>query len=253
MEDIGSKAPAGLMKLKVAMDEKEKRTTEASTHHPDLFTGSLEERNEPLDLDIETNVVFSSELMERVVRYLKHLKLDQGIKAKEYLLDMWDFAGQHLYYASHAVFLSSRAVYILVCNLSKELNAVADPCVKQGVTRTLQNTNRETNLENLLSWLVSVRRLRPETKDDGKLANVRPKVIIVGTNADKLAVGDRNEKLICIQESLTENDDLQKHVVRKLFSIDNTGLQDDEREELKEKILDVLRLEPYMGKKVPVR
>ena len=246
MEDIGSKAP-GSKKLK------EKRITEASTRHPDLFAGSLEERNEPLDLDIETNVVFSSELMEKVVRYLKHLKLDQEIKAKEYLLDMWDFAGQHLYYASHAVFLSSRAVYILVYNLSKELNAVAEPCVKQGVTRTLQNTNRETNLENLLSWLVSVRRLRPETKDDGKLSNVRPKVIIVGTNADQPAVEDRNEILICIQESLTENDDLQQHVIRKLFSIDNTGSQDDEREELKEKILDVLRLEPYMGKKVPVR
>lgn len=244
MEDIGSKAP-GAKKLK--LDEKEKRT-----RHADLFSDSLEERNEPFDLDIETNVVFSSELMERVVRYLKHLKLDQEIKAKEYMLDMWDFAGQHVYYASHPVFFSSRAVYILVCNLSKELNAVAEPCVKQGVTRKLKNTNRETNLENLLSWLVSVRRLRPETKDDGKLC-VRPKVIIVGTYADSRAFEDRNELLICIQESLTENDDLQKHVIRKLFSIDNTGSQADDREALKEEILDVLRSEPYMGEKVPVR
>lgn len=245
MELIGSKA-SGSRKSK--LDEKEKKT-----HHPDLFTGSLEERNQPLDLDIETNVVFSSELMERVVRYLKGLKLDQEIKAKEYMIDMWDFAGQHLYYASHPVFLSPRAVYILVCNLSKELNAVAEPCVKQGVTRKLQNTNGETNLENLLSWLVSVRRLRPETKDDGKLPYVRPKVIIVGTKADQLAVKDRNEMLMCIQESLTENDDLQKHVVRKVFSIDNTGSQADDRDELKKKILEVLRLEPYMGKRVPVR
>ena len=245
MEDINSKA-LGPKKLK--LDQKEMRT-----RHPDLFTGSLEERNEPLDLDIETNVDFSSELMDRVVRHLKHLKLDQEIKAKEYLLDMWDFAGQHLYYASHAVFLSSRAVYILVCNLSNELNAVAEPCVKQGVTRKLQNTNGETNLDNLLSWLASVRRLRPETNYDGKLSNVRPKVIIVGTNADKPAVEDRNERLTCIQESLIENDDLQKHVIRKVFSIDNTGSQADEREELKAKILDLLRLEPYMGEKVPVR
>lgn len=245
MEDIGSKAPGS---RKSKLDEKEKKT-----RHPDLFTGSLEERNEPLDLDIEANVVFSNELMERVVRYLKHLELDQEIKAKEYMLDMWDFAGQHLYYASHPVFLSPRAVYILVCNLTKELNAVAEPCVKQGITRKLQNTNGETNLENLLSWLVSVRRLRPETKDDGKLLSVRPKVIIVGTFADSCAVEDRNEMLICIQESLTDNDDLQKHVIKKLFSIDNTGSQADDREALKEKILDVLRSEPYMGEKRPVR
>ena len=245
MEGVGSKTPDA---KKFKLDEKEKRA-----RHADLLTGSLEERNEPFDLDIETSVVFSSELMERVVRYLKHLKLDQEIKAKEYVLDMWDFAGQHLYYASHPVFLSSRAVYILVCNLSKELNAVAEPCVKQGITRKLKNTNGETNLENLLSWLVSVRRLRPETEDDGKLLLVRPKVIIVGTNADSRAVEDRNEMWKCIQESLTENDDLQKHVIRKLFSIDNTGSQADDREALKNEMLDVLSREPYMGEKVPVR
>ena len=29
-------------------------------------------------------------------------------------MDVWDFAGQQLYYASHPLFLSSRALYILV-------------------------------------------------------------------------------------------------------------------------------------------
>ena len=44
-------------------------------------------------------------------------------------VDLWDFAGQHLYYASHPVFLSSLAVYILVHNLSKALDAPAQPFV----------------------------------------------------------------------------------------------------------------------------
>lgn len=66
--------------------------------------------------------------------------------------DVWDFAGQHLYYAAHPVFLSSRAVYILVHNLTKPLVAQAQPCFKQGTHEiTLQNPNNETNLENLLS------------------------------------------------------------------------------------------------------
>lgn len=59
--------------------------------------------------------------------------------------------------------------------------------------------------------------------------------------------------LICIEESLIENDDFQKYVIKKLFSIDNIGLQVDDREVLKEKILDVLRLELYMGEKRLVR
>ena len=47
-------------------------------------------------------------------------------------MDVWDFAGQHLYYASHPIFLSSRAIYVLVHNLSKPLYAPAEPCVRQG-------------------------------------------------------------------------------------------------------------------------
>lgn len=191
------------------------------------------------------------------MHYLKHLKLDEEIKAKEYVIGMWDFAGQHLYYASHPVFLSSRAVYILVYNLSKDLNAVAEPCVRQGVIRKLENPNRETNLENLLSWLVSVSRLRPKTnyvvfRSDGKPYYVRPPVIIVGTNADQPAAEDAREMLECIQESLLENK-LQQHVISQFFSVDNRGSLPDDREALREKILEVLRVEPYMGEKVPIR
>ena len=79
--------------------------------------------------------------------------------------DVWDFAGQHLYYAAHPVFLSSRAVYIELHNLSKPLNARAQPCVRQGTHEvTLENPNNETNLDNLLSWLVTVQPGQPEKK-----------------------------------------------------------------------------------------
>lgn len=68
MEDIGSKV-LGLRKLK--LDEKEKKMC-----YLDLFIGFLEERNELFDLDIEINVVFLNEFMDRVVCYLKYLELD---------------------------------------------------------------------------------------------------------------------------------------------------------------------------------
>ena len=46
--------------------------------------------------------------------------------------DVWDFAGQHVYYAAHSVFLSSRAVYIVVHNLNKPLNARAQAMCQTG-------------------------------------------------------------------------------------------------------------------------
>ena len=106
-------------------------------------------------------------------------------------VDLWDFAGQHLYYASYPVFLSSRALYVLVHNLSKPLNAPAQPCVRQGTHDVvLENPNNETNLENLLSWLVTVHSIRPTGEEmvgnsDGMLPYLRPPVFIVGTHADK--------------------------------------------------------------------
>ena len=104
--------------------------------------------------------------------------------------DVWDFAGQHLYYAAHPVFLSSRAVYIVVHNLSKPLNARAQPCVRQGTHEvTLENPNNETNLDNLLSWLVTVHNMRPTGEEmvetPNELPHLRPPVFIVGTHADK--------------------------------------------------------------------
>ena len=245
MEDTGS---SELVKKLTPIGNERKTTTD-----------NLTENSKLLNLDIETTEVFSNDLREKVLHHLEHLKLDEEIKAKEYMIDMWDFAGQHLYYASHSVFMSPRAVYLLVCNLSKGLNDEAEPCYRQGMTnKKLENRNKETNLENLLSWLVSVHRVQPKANEvvsssNGQLNYVRPPVIIVGTNADSRAVEDRNEMWRCIQKSLTENDDLQKHVIRKLFSIDNTGSQADDREALKNEILDVLSREPYMGEKVPVR
>ena len=76
------------------------------------------------------------EIKDRAVNLIKYMKGD-SVKTKKkkkpeesvVRIELWDFAGQHLYYASHPVFLSSRALYILVCNLSKSLHDTAKPCV----------------------------------------------------------------------------------------------------------------------------
>ena len=63
------------------------------------------------------------ELKEQTDQLIQYVK-GEGVKPEESVvsIELWDFAGQHLYNASHPVFLSSRALYILVCNLSKSLH-----------------------------------------------------------------------------------------------------------------------------------
>ena len=140
---------------------------------------------------------------------------------------MWDFPGQQLYYASYPLFLSSRALYILVHNLSKPLHAPAKPCVRQGTHNIpLKNPNNETNLENLLSWLTTIHSItqvkeEPDIGAQSRLPYLRPPVLIVGTHADKPYVDIRMIKAE-IQREISGREYV-KHVVPPLFSIDNTS------------------------------
>ncbi|XP_078383076.1 uncharacterized protein LOC144665670 [Oculina patagonica] len=213
--------------------------------------------NQDGHLRIHSTAALSNDVIEMVVQYLQGRKLGEDIKAKEVVLSLWDFAGQHLYYASHSIFLSLRAVYVLVHNLSKDLSAQAEPCARKGTLDILlENPTNQTNLNNLLSWLVSVHCIRPTTDEaDDQKENplcLRPPVFVVGTHADK-PFEDIVEIEKCIKKSILGKT-YEKHVIRPFFAVDNTGsLSDYGVQSLQNKIMEVLNQEPYMGEKVPIR
>ena len=109
--------------------------------------------------------------------------------------------------------------------------------------------------------------MRREVCDDaeGKLPHLRPPVIIVGTHADQ-PFKDIATMKSEIQRAIAGKD-YEGHVVRPIFSIDNTAKllqskikkvfwQDksiDDIQALQDKIMEVLRQEPYMGEMIPVR
>ena len=163
------------------------------------------------------------------IKYIKrkHVKSDINKEDSIVSLDIWDFAGQHLYYASHPVFFSSQAIYVLVYNLSKSLNDTAKPCARQGTRNViLENLSGETNVENLLSWLSTVHgmtKMRGEAVDGehGKLPYLQPPVLIVGTHADKPF-----EDIATMESEIRgkiAGKEYEGHVVMPIFSIDNTA------------------------------
>ena len=198
------------------------------------------------------------EFTDHLVELLKGLNLQSDATSTEHdiTLDLWDFAGQHLYYASYPVFLSTRAVYMLVYDLSKGLKETAQPCFRQGTLKLhLTNPNKETNMEHLLSWLVSISNmhlLQPEVNEGKNLPYVRPPVFIVGTHADK-PHQDVKEIEWQIQGEIVGKD-FDCHVIRPFFSVDNTqGSSDEGVIALQKRLIEVLRQEPYMGEEIPVR
>ena len=196
-------------------------------HFPEC--GSEIELNEP---DVMVNATSPPDDVTKYVHQFleyvrgKHAESDISKEESVTSLDVWDFAGQQLYYASHPLFLSSRALYILVHNLSKPLHAPAKPFVTQGTHNiALENPNNETNLENLLSWLATIHSItkvkdEPAIGAESRLSYLRPPVLIVGTHADK-PFEDITMMKSRIQNTISGKE-YGKHVVPPLFSIDNT-------------------------------
>ena len=167
---------------------------------------------------------------DQLIKRLKREIAESDTNQEESIInvDLWDFAGQHLYYASHPVFFSLQAIYLLVFNLSKPLNKLAEPYVRQGRSSyRLDNPSGETNIENLLSWLATVHnitQMRGENVSDNgqKEANyLQPPVLIVGTHAD-----EPSDQILSVHLEIQkeiERKEYEKHVVPPIFSIDNTG------------------------------
>jgi len=211
--------------------------------------------NNELQLNINSTTL-PNDVTDLVVRYLQSLRLEDDIKAKEIIFTLWDFAGQHLYYASHSVFLSGRAVYVLVYNLNKNLRAKAEPCARQGIRDiVLDNPNNETNLDNLLSWLVSVHNIRSDANEshedeETKQFYLRPPVIIVGTHSDQpfeeVETAKRHIKKGISKKAYA------KHIMKPFFAVDNRT-ENEEVQKLRHRIMEVLKGEPYMGEELPLR
>ena len=65
---------------------------------------------------------FANEVPERVAKLVKELLLNtkKNEEKEELFSILWDFGGQSVYYATHPIFLTERAIYILTCDLSRD-------------------------------------------------------------------------------------------------------------------------------------
>ena len=190
----------------------------------------FEKTSAPPELTINATSL-TDEITNHANEWIKYIRGDTSNINKEesiIIMDIWDFAGQHLYYASHPVFFSLQGIYVLVYNLSKSLNDTAQPCARQGTRNVvLENPSGETNVENLLSWLSTVHgitKMRQQTVEDeehGKLPYLQPPVLIVGTHADKPF-----EDIATMKSEIKgkiAGKEYEGHVVMPIFSIDNTA------------------------------
>ena len=102
----------------------------------------------------------------------------------------WDFAGQSVYYVTHPLFLTARAMFLLVYDLSLNPDDEAKPVLKQGVyEESEESSNIKTNFDYLDFWMRSVASLASGQAEGSRLevtTSVKlPPVFLVCTHADK--------------------------------------------------------------------
>lgn len=164
-------------------------------------------------------------------------------------ISIWDFAGQYIYYATHQIFLATNAIYLLILDMSKDLNDIIE-VGDHPTSCSSERTSRKIK-DFIELWLQSI-----HTKKDGEIGEL-PAVILVGTHKDKLPC-DPNDKERYINNyfesvrSLFDRSPLMNHIQPEQICLSNTGDGTD-IQELKTIIFEVAKRMPWWGMLKPAK
>ncbi|XP_053375692.1 uncharacterized protein LOC123533690 isoform X2 [Mercenaria mercenaria] len=179
--------------------------------------------------DLQNNSMLSTEETNVFAEALK-TNLQSPKKETQTVFDIWDFGGQYIFYATHTIFHSKRAIYLLVFDLSVGLNQI--------VTEDQFSTESESrNMKYFINfWMNSIHSFV------GSADGLLPKVILVGTHKDKLT-GMKEERVNYIRKyfedirQIFDGTNLSNHFHFEDFAIDNTDGEDPSLNSLRETII----------------
>ena len=174
----------------------------------------------------------------------------------------WDFAGQSVYYVTHPLFLTKKAIYFLVYDLSLNPHDEAKPLVKSGVyKKTLESfSSLKTNLDYLEFWMKSIASLasQGECLSSELLPEKLPPVFLVCTHADTPYRG-RDPKDLAIEIfGLLKNKPFGCHLHDVPFFVDNTRLRNNNFEcsqvqLLRKELVSVAKELPLTHDTIPIK
>nr|XP_054764610.1 uncharacterized protein LOC129271251 [Lytechinus pictus] len=237
----------------------------ATDDQTDVEAEQLEDLAKSLD-EVTFNLVTSQ--VERLLKEAEDGKTDlledmetHQDKSKKIILNIWDFAGQAVYYTTHQVFLSSRAVYILVFNLTHDLDGSAQTQIRRGDDALEYTESEFSNLDFMDYWMHSIHAHTAENRknalDNTMLA---PPIIVVGTHRASLSTDlveqarMVEEKFVRIRQSLVGKP-YYPHIIPTFYAVENNIDDGDDEQvvKLRKHVEDIARQEPYMGEHIPLK
>ena len=173
---------------------------------------------------------------------------------------IWDFGGQSVYYDTHPIFLTKKAIYILTCDLSHDPSQKANAPTRKSMSGKKEDTCcSKTNLDCLNFWMSSVYSLvSPNTDRQETLSpEMLPPVFLVCTHADKPYRTDVNPGDLASGIYGSLKDKVYGKLLKGLFVVDNTksGSGDECRGviKLRGKVLSFAKKLPQMNEAIPLK
>lgn len=178
---------------------------------------------------------------------------------------LWDFGGQLVYYVTHPLFLTTRAIYLLTYDLSRNPSDRASPPEKQGLfTKVKDSFSLETNFDYLDSWMSSVASLvghddghDPNCNQSDNLPEKSPPVFLVCTHADQPYCDRESASLAAEIFGSLQGKSYSTHLFKTVFAVDNTksGSRDEcpEVKRLRREILAVAEDLPHTKEDIPLK
>lgn len=206
----------------------------------------------------------SDDVPPKIANLVKHILLQQQPSMnedEEVWPVIWDFTGHFFFYALHRIFMSQEAVYVLVCDLSKDLFERTQTCALrpgQSVQPGRQHSmvcRSESSLDQLMKWMDLVHSFQ-DCRSVSSFGVAQPPVILVGSHADK--VQDPWKAMNVILDTL-HGKAFSCHIVDERFVVDNTcsgrpfQQEDPNIHNLRKAIVTVASTLPHIKREIPLQ
>ena len=202
------------------------------------------------------------ELPEDIAALLRNLlEHNQELEDEDNIYSIiWDFGGESVYYATHPIFLTKQAIYILACDLSRDPDQKAKAPTQKGMYEDKIDTHcNKTNLDYLDFWMTSVYSLvSPNTNRQETLSSeMLPAVFLACTHADRPYKNEANPIKLAEKIFGTLKDKVYGDLLKDVFVVDNTKSgRDDECQDVKnlrKAVLSVAKKLPQIKKAIPLK
>ena len=212
---------------------------------------------------------FHGKLPEEVARLVERmLQEEENVNHEDNIYSvLWDFGGQSVYYETHPIFLTEKAIYILVSDLSRDPDEKAIPPVKTGLFEKKVDIDcNKRNIDYLDFWMSSIYSLvSPEVLSSQETAlNVShvlprrlPPVFLVCTHADVPFGGSNARDLALNTYGFLQSKIYKEHLYKDVFVVDNTKSGSEEEcievKRLREEVLAVAKELQLTEEEIPVK